>query len=439
MLKKTLLFAALSFTMLSVNAQDQKEPLSNDSLTKAVASLKHDLDLLKNLKVGGWIQGQFQWADSNGVKNFDGGDFPANSDKRFMIRRGRIKFTYTQKNSQYVLQINATERGINLTDFYGKVTDPWTKAVSLTVGVMNRPFGFEIQQSSADRETPERSRFTQTLMPNERDMGAMLTFQPVKGKKLYGLKIDAGMYNGTGIAVPGTTSNVNGFTDFDYIKDFIGRIAYTCTTKNDKIRWGIGASHYNGGVIRQNNVSYSTIINSTEGYKVYVASDTSNKIYKGKIAPRVYYGGDFQFSVNSVIGTTSIRGEYITGTQPGTKMETKSPATLPASQDMYLRSFNGGYAYFIQRIGKSKHELAVKYEWYDPNTKITGADLNGKNGMTQAEIKYTMLGLGYVMYWDANIKFMAYYNMVTNEKTGISGYTRDLKDNILTLRMQYKF
>ena len=106
---------------------------------------------------------------------------------------------------------------------------------------------------------------------------------------------------------------------------------------------------------------------------------------------------------------------------------------------MYVRNFNAGYAYFIHRIGKSKHEIVFKYEWLDPNTKVAATDLNGKNGMVQGELKYTMMGFGYNLYLYENVKFMLHYNLVSNEVAKIKGYTYDLKDNILTIRMQYRF
>ncbi len=449
---KKILILPFILLALSINAQDTtKTTISNDSLHKSYLSLKKDFELLKNLKVSGWIQAQYQYADTLGAKNFDGGDFPTNSNNRFMIRRGRVKFTYTGKNSQYVLQLNATERGVNLTEIYAKAIDPWKHAFSITVGMQNRPFGYEIQQSSADRESPERSRFSQMLLPNERDLGAMVSFQPQKGKKLYGLKIDAGFFNGVGAAVPGTgipagstaavgVTGVNGLTDFDNYKDFMGHIAYYKTTKNEKIKYGIGFSHYNGGFAYQNNKVYSSIKTDSVGNKVWVVADTNSRKYKTALAPRIYFGVEGLFSIKSMIGTTTVRGEYFTGTQTGRDVDTRSPQSTPTITDaMFVRNFNAGYIYFIQRIGKSKHELVYKYEWYDPNTKISASDLNGLNGMKQGEIKYTMMGIGYNIYLYENVKFMFHYNMVSNEVTKIKGYTYDLKDNILTIRMQYRF
>lgn len=445
------LTVTLLFTIgLSVKIYAQDTPaysqISNDSLSRSIAALRKDLDVLKNLKISGTVQAQYQIADTSGAKNFDGGDFPKNSNNRFMIRRGRIKFTYTGKNSLYLLQLNMTERGVNLMDIYARYTEPWLNTFSLTAGVMNRPFGFEIQQSSGERESPERSRFSQLYLTNERDLGAMLTFQPQK--KLRGLKIDAGLYNGTGILVPGTntpagaapgTTSIAGVTEFDYVKDFIGHAAYYRALKNDKIKVGFGVSHYNGGFMYQNNKVYTSFKNDSTG-KVWVAADTTYKKFKNKIAPRIYYGVEGFFSINTRLGTTVLRGEYFAGTQTGTATNTRSPQVQPdATAAMYVRKFSAVYAYFIHRIAKTKHELVVKYDWYDPNTKVSAADLNGTNGMKEGEIKYTSLGFGYNLYLTQHVKFMFFGNIVKNEITKITDYKKDLKDNIYTVRMQYRF
>jgi hypothetical protein len=269
----------------------------------------------------------------------------------------------------------------------------------------------------------------------------MATWQPTKGKKLYGLKVDAGFFNGTGIAVPGTTSlNGSGVVDFDSYKDFIGRIYYNKSFKKDKYTLGIGASHYNGGFVYQNNHVYETIGQDANGLKSWVARDTASTIFKGGKAPRVYYGVEMQFSMVTLLGTTTVRGEYVMGTQSGTRTGTRSPAALPSAPDTYIRQFDAMYAYLIQRIGKTKHEVAAKLEWYDPNTKLSSGDFKTGTTMTDAELKYTMLGLGYNYYFDDNVKFMFYYNIVRNEAAnGIAGLEHDLKDDVFTARIQYRF
>jgi hypothetical protein len=470
-MKNNLLFVFL-LSGGALLAQQAAEPLSNDSLAKEVNALKADMAKAKKLKITGWIQAQFQVADSNGVANFDGGNFPTYSDKRFMIRRARVKFTYGGANTTAVLQINGTERGLNLVEAYGIYTFPFLKSLAVSAGVMNRPFGFEIEQSSSVRESPERSRYTQIVMPNERDLGAKLIFAPLKGTALHGLRLDAGFYNGQGIYVPAPntpghlaqgfpagTIPVLGLTDFDYGKDFIGRLSYY-KDLTEKLRVGLGTSHYNGLLVNQSNAVYDKIEKDTSGILQWKAADTTNgAIFKGKSSKRMYYGVEAFVSVKSILGTTTLRGEYIAGTQPGTVSSSQSPFYLPSGNftlpgtavkvpltSTFLRNFNGMYVYFIQRIAKTRHEVVLKYEWYDPNTAISGADILGaaRNGFTAADVKYTQLGLGYNYWFDEHAMLMLYYNIITNETTGdgttaLAGFQKDIKDNIFTLRIQYKF
>ncbi|HRG01396.1 MAG TPA: hypothetical protein PKZ75_09785 [Bacteroidia bacterium] len=431
--KITLLLVVVLYAF-SLNAQETKE-ISNDSIQKTLTDLKKTVDVLKKIKFNGWVQAQYQYADTVGAANFDGGDFPANVDNRFMIRRGRIKATFDGKQTQYVVQLNMTERFVNIADIYVKYSEPFTKWLSLQVGVMNRPFGYDIQLSSVVRESPERARYTQILTPNERDMGAELIVEAPKNSKLFGLNFTGGFFNGTGLTIPAVN-----ISDIDSRKDFIGRLSYYKGIKEDKIKFGVGASHYNGYERVANNFLYNGFKTDTLGNLQYKLSDTTTVNYKGSYAKRLYYGLEALFSVKSIIGTTTLRGEYVFGQQPGSATSTKSPqaATTGAT---YIRNFTGAYVFFIQRIMNSKHELFVKYEWYDPNSKVGASDI-GKTGslLGAADVKFTAIGVGYNFYITENFKFLAYYNMVSNEiSKNLSGYTRDLKDNILTLRVQARF
>lgn len=434
-LKLSFLSAAFLFTNYFFAQENPSQIITNDSLQKSILAIKKDLDLLKKLKISGWVQAQYQHTDTLGMTSLDGGDFPANVDNRFMIRRGRVKFTFDGKNTQYVAQLNMTERFINIADIYVKYTEPYTKWFSLQAGVMNRPFGYDIQMSSVVRESPERARYTQIITPNERDMGAEVIVEAPKHSKFHGFILTGGFFNGTGLTIPAVN-----ISDIDAKKDFIGRMAYYKSTKNEKIKYGIGVSHYNGYERMANNVVYSNYSYTPLNDVQFAALDTTNTTYKGKYAKRLYYGAEALFSVKSLLGTTTIRGEYVFGQQPGSATSSKSPqaATTGAT---YIRQFNGAYAFFIHRIMNTKHELHVKYEWYDPNTKVAAAEI-GKtaSNLGAADIKFSALGLGYNFYITENFKFLAYYNMVSNEVApSLSGHTRDLKDNVLTLRVQAKF
>ena len=443
---KFLLSSALILATIGGSVIAQNSSPSDSVLKKKIEKLEEFEKKANKLKVTGWVQAQFQVAEARGQSSYDGGNFSTGQYDRFMIRRGRVKFTYTQNLSQYVLQFNATERGVNLVEIFAKVTDPWTKSISLTGGVMNRPFGFEIQQSSADRETPERSRYVQMLLPHERDLGAMLTFQPVKESKLHGLKIDAGIYSGNGIYVPGTGSTGStgsttaaGLIDTDNYKDFMGRAYFKRSFKEEKYTLGIGASHYNGSIAYQNENVYNHIETDNSGKKLWIAENSSG--FTGKRAPRIYSAGELQFTMKTAIGTTTLRGEYIMGTQSGSLSDSRSPNIVTYNgNETVIRKFNGGNLYLVQRIGKTKHELVAKYEWYDPNTQLSSEDFVVGTSFKSAELKYQMLGIGYVNHWDENVKFMIYYNIIKNESAaGINGFEKDKLDNVFTVRLQYRF
>ncbi|MBI3235339.1 MAG: hypothetical protein HYZ42_15105 [Bacteroidetes bacterium] len=247
-------------------AQDLEPQNPVDSIGKELSRVSDELAVLKRLKVTGWIQSQYQHADAFNVFqvaggnpssiNANGSSTSANTNDRFFIRRGRVKFTYENEFSTYVLQIDATERAVGLRDIYVKFTDPWLETFSLTTGMQNRPFGYEIQQSSQVRETPERSRFTQILLPNERDIGAMLTIQLPKSSPLHFLKLDAGMFNGTGI-----------FYEYDKKKDFIGRLSGNNSSKNESFSVGYGVSYYNGWARQATRNIYKNYITDTAGVK----------------------------------------------------------------------------------------------------------------------------------------------------------------------------
>ncbi|MEO8148062.1 MAG: porin [Bacteroidia bacterium] len=427
---KTVLIAA-AFIPATLMAQESTAPVTTepDTLTSTVAKLQSDLDLLNRLKFTGYLQAQFQYADSAGQTSFAGGNFPSKVDKRFAVRRGRLKATYNGNMSQYVLQIDVTPGGVIIKDAYAKLTEPWLNSFSLTAGVFNRPFGYEITMSSSDRETPERGRMSQIIFNNERDLGAMITFQPPKTSMYNWLKIDLAMMSGTGPLA----------ADFDKQKDFIGRISYNKSIIHETAKLGVGVSYYQGGFRCDTTVSFKM---SDGGF---VSSTEPEAIQQ--ILEKQYMGADAQFSIATKAGYTTLRAEYMQGTQPSPNAGGNAQATLlypgdaaTAKKAYYKREFNGAYLYLIQTIGDSKHSIVVKYDWLDPNTKVKGNEIDPTKNLTAGDIKFSTLGVGYIYRWNENVKFTFYYDMVTNETSDkLSGFGKDLTDNVFTARMQYKF
>lgn len=429
---------AILFILNIISLKAQEVPMSKeDSIGQVLHGIKSDVDFLKKLKISGYIQAQWQMTDTaGGPAAFAGGNFPAASDNRFKLRRGRIKFLYGDDFNQFVMQFDVTEGGFATKDIYLKLTDPFVKSFSIYGGVFNRPFGYEIAYSSKDRESPERARFTQTLFPGERDLGAQLTFNPPKTSRFNYIHLDMGLFTGNGVNA-----------EFDSKKDFISHLWMSRNTKSEKIKYGLGVSFYQGGILQGNKYIY-TMGDVAAGVKGFVIdSATTNK---NSFANRQYIGFDGQFSIETPAGISTLRGEYVFGTQPGSTTTSTSPTNTVPNYDTYIRQFNAFYVYFVQNILQSKHQVVVKYDVYDPNTEISGTDINGtingtKTRLTATDIKYSTIGLGYIYRFNNNLKITAYYDLVSNEKTGIMGTTginnfnKDIKDNVLTIRIQYKF
>lgn len=377
--------------------------------------LEHDFGKWGRLKISGYLQAQWQMAETKGAPAFGAaGSFGPEVDNRFSVRRGRIKFTYSVGIVSLVLQPDITEKGVGIKDAYVAVTSK-NKMFGGQVGIFDRPFGYEISYSSSLRESPERSRVYLSLFPNERDCGAMFNF------KIGDFTLNAGLFNGNGIGA-----------ETDSRKDFIGRVSWLKKMQSAQV--GAEFSYYNGGIIGSTDTYYK--YNAAQGFK-------ANPADKGTQHLRQYFGVGAIYLQQWAAGTTNIRAEFIGGSQPGTLKNNNNPSGTSfgaQGSDLYLRDFWGMYAILVQDIGQSKHSVVVKYDFYDPNSRIAGDEIGSKAGTGAADIAYSTFGIGYLFRANAYLRLMAYYDFVDNEKTAnLTAFSDRVKQNVLTLRVQVKF
>lgn len=440
----------VAYLLLHLNAFSQLEKPETiddklDTLYTRTDNLTHEMERMKKLQITGYVQLQFQMTDTAGGKgnSYAGGGWDNNTNSRFQMRRSRLKTVYENNDefgnnkTQIVMQMeffNAVNNAANgvispvvIRDFYGKFTDPWTRWFGIKAGAMDKPFGYELTYSSGTRETPERGRMSQILFPGEKDYGAQLVIQPAKQSRFNWLKLETGLYNGTGVL------NV----DFDKEKDWISRFSFAKGNLNETIKYSGGCSYYYGGhkYGTKNNYQLEVLNDSTGAMGWKLIDSNSNNI--NHIGYSRFFGIDGQISFDWKGGLTTLRAEYIGGTHGGTATTNNTPRTMP-TEDYLQRNFNGAYFYFIQNVMHSKHSVMIKYDWYDPNTKVAGMKIGEKgSNLKSADIKYATLGLGYLFNYDQNWKFVAYADLVKNELTGLAGYTADRPDNVYTLRLQY--
>jgi len=385
-----------------------------------------------HLGITGYMQPQFQVAQEKGQKSYNGGDFGARSNNRFMLRRGRIRFDYAHFTdnglpvAQVVFQFDGTERGVFIRDFYGRFYENKFQLFTATTGMFARPFGYEVNLSSMNRETPERGRMSQQLMKTERDLGVMTSLESrKKNHPLRFLKVDLGVFNGQGLTAPG---------EFDSYKDIIGRIALKPVPLSSNVSISGGVSLLRGGIAQNNKYVYTQLDGKGSGFML----DSSEANVGGKL-PRKYNGADFQVKLKHGWGNTEFRAEYWWGTQTGTIASAETPAELllPA-QPYVIRPFNGAFFYFLQTIINKKHQVGLKYDWFDPNSMVSNGQLKPDINHP-GDVKFSTLTIGYNYYMTDNTKIMFWYDMVRNEKTGLQGYASDISDNVFTCRVQFKF
>jgi len=430
-------------------AQDLSEM---EELNTKVSTLDNSVRLLQKLKVSGYIQAQYQWAqtsaDGNNFKLAKAQNAYETSELkdfgRFGLRRGRFKFTYEDGIASGVVQIDVTDKGIDdngrnvvmFKDIYLQVKDPWFGTNMLKAGIFDRTFGYEIAYSSSRRESPERARIFQTLFPDERDLGVALTLQPAKSSPLNIFKLEAGLFAGNGIK-PQISSRM----------DFIGHLTVTQPIGDDAVIAG-GVSAYAGGILQTGDPNIFVMKNK----KWVVDSDSESNI--GKYAKRQYIGFDVQFSTMTAAGLTQVRGEYIFGEHAQNAAGSWNyKFTGVQSGPVYMRKINGGYAILTQDLGTSPLTAIVKYDWYNPNTEISGNDIGASSATTANDITKSNIGLG--LYWRINpaLRLTAYYDIVGNEtsnqmtdtidattgKITAYGWDDKRKADVFTLRLQYKF
>jgi len=351
------------------------------ALEEQYAETKTDVSALKKIKFSGYVQARYQ-----AQQNLD--DTGAGGFNRFSIRRGRVKATYTGDVAQYMLQIDATPTGVSLKDAEATLFIPGTQQkMSVTLGQMKWPFGYEAVQSSSEREFPERTRVVRAFSPGERDRGAKFT-----GK--FGMfRLGAGVFDGNG------TDNT-GFigTDNDKEKDLIGRLGFD-------MKW------ISGGV--------SGWYGNTLGKRTGTDPDAFRTAYK-----RSRVGADVQLYLDLIpLGGTAIKAEYITGkTYQRSGVEQLG---VPAS---------GWWALLVQNLGLSD-AVAIRYDYFDAENGRKAAESDGKLSSSNP---IGTLGFTAMHYFGSDLKVSATYELPMTA-TAEGGTAEDPNDNLFTVQFQARF
>jgi len=495
-------FLFLSVTMKAqmtnqndVDTLKQKVSTINDKVAgveERLTTAEADLAKLTKIKLSGYIQAQWINYEASNV-------YPNNY---FMIRRARFTLAYEPVDGVvFVLQPDFAPGNFTLKEAYAKINDPWLKTFSIWAGKFVRP-DYEITYSSSSREVAEFSRVIKALYPDEYAIGAKLEIAPPKIPLLFQLAVINGNDGYTTVDPTGAASVLQN-TDYDNFKDLTARLTYRFRLGN----FGgltIGALGYYGSV-KANSL---TVLKSD-----YTLNKTLTNV--GQSAPKQWWGAEMQLNMD-VLGGLILKGEYLRGvlSVPGiTSSSSALTQSVSASNDTIFyknlttttkvntpaisRNFSGWYLYLIKNIGK-RNQIAIRYDWYNPNTKVTADSIgstkysndtkgtvttskttySGSSSLVIAtqtqsvtnttnslksgtgDIPYGSWDFAYSYYFTDNIKIMIDYLMPMNKKVGtvnaagvgnvtstfttnnlpgMYDYSKVISQNVLTLRVQVKF
>lgn len=410
----------------SLLAQDKKV---NDSIPalESKSDFTHNVaDVLKNFKVAGYFQGQYQHGQKDVKRMMVGGsneNYGEKSFNRIGLRRAFVSTMYEQGLVYALVTIEMKDnKEVWFSDAFINFTDPWSKRFQLALGSMNPEFGYELSISPSNYELVEGTAFLYSLMPDIYDIGAKLSYQaPDK----YGyLRILGSMIAGNGVQ-----------RETDSRRDYIFT-ATASTNKQNSIRLSGGISYYTGSVYQGTENVYKM-----RDKKFVLDANDKNK---GKYAKREYFDFNAQLAIDTKFGLSQLRGEYVIGTQPSAIDSYDSPNSADRPEvDTYIRKFNGGYIYYLQQIGpKLPLTFFGGYSWHNPNTKVSKDAIGITSNTNSTDIKYQTASLGLIWYPLPPVRIQAFYEMPINEKSvqlADVGYNRNRKDNVFTLRIQYKY
>jgi len=241
--------------------------------------------------------------------------------------------------------------------------------------------------------------------------------------------------------------------------DFIGHLSASKTFDGDMSLSG-GVSLYLGGTRQTDSMVYVMRDN-----RFVLHSDARSNI--GKFAKRQYFGIDLQYGAKTRAGWTRLRGEYIWGKHPQDAdgdfgfNARAYPAFVGAT---FMREISGGYVVLTQDFGRLPFTAIVKYDWYNPNTGVSGNNIASEEFLKNptdvlaagtgihGDITRTTLGLGLMWHINNLLILTAYYDIARNERTEnlrdirnaygqiISyGFENNRPADVFTLRLQYRF
>lgn len=202
---------------------------------------------------------------------------------------------------------------------------------TVRVGQFVKPFGFDIQQSSAVRESPERAIFAGYFFPGQRDRGVLLSgdLSSLGISAVEGVQYFLGAFNGSRF-----------FTDNNRQLNYLARVR-----KIFHGRFAVGLSAQKGKQLLPAGLSGNNDEN--------------------------IFGVDFQFALTNRVG---FRGEFVRGNTPSTLLAIEpefAPAFRPGARS------GGGHLFTTYRLNR-RDNIYARFDGFNGDP-VTGRNVRAFN------------------------------------------------------------
>ncbi len=368
--------------------------ISSPALAEAPAAEAHPA--FEPLKISGYIQSRYEWHDDANF-GLDAAGKPLGTN-RFFVRRGRLKAVHATANAEYLLQIDATGDGVVVKDAEATFIDTWTPLkLHLTMGQFKVPFGYEILQSSGEREMPERSLVIRKLFPGERDRGLRLKAQ-------YGhLRFNGAVINGNAF----TTDSQYGTFDQTSFKDLVGRVGAEFGFVT------LGVSGHWGHELKTTSAKAATA--------AVPAMPASYDNFS-----RLRVGADAQvYAVVPKLGKFALKGEIIWARDKN--IEFSGVAANPCKDATAF----GWYLTMVQDLG-THLGVVVRVDQFDPNTSANSSCPDTVTAPAAID-RVTTVGGGLLVPVSANLRGTLVYEHLAEQGVNSRG------NDVFTAQLQAKF
>ena len=388
-----------------------------------VEAIQSSVDGFKKLKFRGFIQGRYEHHQdaADGWSNYK-------NENRFYVRHGYLGVKYEGKNAEYFLQIDGnSNEGVVLKDAEATFVDTWTPFhLRVTLGQFKVPFGYEIMQSDADRELPERSQVVLSLFPGDRDRGLRLQAR----YQMFLLKI--ALVNGASFGQK-DPSNFQGVVQNGYdpngFKTVVGRLGAD-------LGWLVGGISGMWGRTLDTNVLPVPEITTT-----FVSADGTQQTMTSPAiaASYLYYeqlrlGADVQVYLDvPKVGGFALKGELIWARKKNLDYDLVKADPCRDSDSL------GWTITVVQNIGPYLG-AAFRFDQYDPLLSstvnsvcyepVTAKPLKAIGNRDLDRLR--RLGLALLFYGSANIKFTLSYEYLWEQGPAVA-------NDILTAQLQARF